>query len=185
VTNILRVRSQIIQNATNPMLGTHYFGAALDPSTAADAVAAFWTDLAEVMRNDTETNVLSNIDSINVATGVLEDTTTIGAPDPISGGQSGDPLPFATQGLIRLNTGVIAGGRKVAGRVFVPCLVEGGSENGVPTSTVVNSLTSAGQNLIDASGGHWVVWSRKNHLAATVSDCLGWTQFAVQRKRRS
>lgn len=185
MTNLYRVRTEISQNPGNPMLGTHYFGTSADPSDSMSFVADFWGDLASIVKSDVRFAVSPEIDTINADNGELVASLSATPVDPVPGSSTSEPLPPATQALMQLHTGVILGGRKIVGRIFVPGMTESSSDTGVPDTGVHEAVQTAAQNLIDASGSTWCVWSRKNKAGVVISSATCWDLWAVQRKRRS
>lgn len=186
MANILRVRTVLTQTAGNPMLSTHYIGGEeADAQDAADAVLAFWSDLQSIMSSGCTLEVLAEVDQFDDATGDLIGVFPTTPADVFQGEATGDPLPFATQGVIHLNTAVIHSGRRVSGRLYIPALTEAGNDDGVPNTSIHEALQTAANNLITATSSLWCVYSRKFHLSASVTSGSPWSQFGSLRSRRS
>lgn len=186
VSNILRLRTTITGSTGAPYLSTTYWTRTDSSSAglAADAVAAFWESIASEMSSDLSWNVEGFCDVIDDATGTLVGIDTIGGGNSGDGGDTGEPLPFATQGLLQLRTGVVVGGRALRGRLFIPGATEGKSTDGVPSSDYRSEISSAYSAMMAVSGAEMLIWSRKNGTSSPVTGGSPWNQWAVLRSRR-
>lgn len=192
---MLRVRSVSTGVAGAPYYtNTYFLGGVGDALAARNRMVTFWTDLTSVMRTGLQTQVEQEVWEIDPLTG---DTTAIvsgGTGVPASGQAAGSPLPPATQGLIRLNTGLVRFNRRVAGRIFIPGLTVASAADGRPTGALLTTLTTAANKLVTgASPAPIVVWSRPKQITgpvavpgaqALVSGIGVWNEFAVLRSRR-
>lgn len=168
---------------TGTGISTFYFETAPGtPQQHVDAVSTFlaateglrasglgWTINPDSAEIDTATGALVNIYNIAGASG--------------SGTATGDRLPNATQGLARLITGAVAGGRLVRGRLFLPGVVESFS-NGLPSAGYISGYNTPLAALVASANANWVVWSRKNAFTAAVTSATVWSNFAQLRSRR-
>jgi hypothetical protein len=130
--------------------------------------------------------------AVEATTGVL--TGAFAGTDPltVTGTQAGDALPRQTQGLVRLSTSTVVGGRRLRGRLFVPGPAEADNDSaGLPTGTYTSGLTSGFADMLNAgaTASVPVIWHRPTggaggtHGAITgVSASPSW---AVLRSRRS
>lgn len=183
---MLRVRVGFTGAPGSPWLATHYFIADTEDATAAaaanTAVGAFWESVDDIMDNSvswaTEAQV-AHLDLDGTLTGSFGVT-----PVTSTGETSGDALPWTTQALVQLQTGVYVGGRQVRGRLFVPGLTEAASGDGVPSTATRNAINAAAATLAAVDPPRWCVWSRKNTSAAAVDTASTWAQWAVLRSRR-
>jgi hypothetical protein len=128
-------------------------------------------------------NVDPEVFLIDQATGEptgIESTSTA----QVLGAQTADPLPWATQGLVRWTTGTFIGGRQVRGHTFIPGTTETDNTLGVPNSTYLTALDAAAATLIGTSGVTPVVYSRKNHSGWPIISRSTWTKWAELRSRR-
>jgi hypothetical protein len=180
-----RVRTVITGGGGGPYLSTFYFDE-VGGGTAVNAVAdtvAFWNNLRPVVWNglrfDTEAEVAVVAESTGHVTSVV---VTPGGGNTFN--DSGDPAPWATQGLIRWRTGTFIGGREVRGRTFVPGVTEASNTLGRPTPAYVTAITQAGLALIAMPNSTLVAWSKKNGDSAPTIAASGWTEFASLRSRR-
>lgn len=169
----------------SPFLSTFYFGTSGEElaQAAVDGVATFlsavdaevsnalsWTTEPEVAEM-TEAGQITAVHSTTAASG--------------GGGQSSGLMSNATQGLIRLRTGVFAGGREIRGRLFVPGVtISAGLTSGDTSAGYRAALQAAADALIAYSPAAWLVWSRTNAQAPVITSASVWTEFAVLRSRR-
>jgi len=101
--------------------------------------------------------------AIEATTGAL--TGAFAGTDPTTtvGGATGDILPHQTQGLGRLSTSTVFGGRRLRGRLFIPGPPESvNSAGGLPTSSYTTTLTTALGTLFTAgaTASQAVIWHR-------------------------
>lgn len=87
----------------------------------------------------------------------------------------------ATAALIQWRTSVVAGGRLIRGRTFIPFLTTNAATGGNPGAGTISTLTSASEIM---RGGGFAVWSRTNGVLTPVTTSTVWSEFAVQRGRR-
>nr|CRY96823.1 hypothetical protein [uncultured prokaryote] len=145
-----------------------------------DLVETFWTDCSNFISNAVSWAINADVDVFDDTTGAQTgiESTTGGAGAGLS---ADEPLPFATQGLLRLRTGTFVSGREIRGRIFIPGMTEVGNDSGKPTSGMIASLNGAGDTL--ESNGFYVYSPTRNTSAEIVSTSL-WNQYAVLRSRR-
>lgn len=154
--------------------------------SAADAhgaVVAWWAAAAVGMMSTLSYTVSGEIELVNIGTGAVEGIETTDAVTSTGVG-SGDPLPPATQALVRLRSGFYVGGREVRGRIFIPGQGEINQTTGVPDTTLRNAYNTAIGNLIGDPDSSLVVWSRTKGTAASVVSGSTWEKWAVLRSRR-
>lgn len=165
-----------------------HFSDEANPTVITLHMNAFITTLKPVLASGTTVTIGPEIRKYNTATGALESITTLGPSTPTPGTGGSSAVPNAAQGLIRFRTGLVVGRRLLQGRLYVP----GMSANtqlgsGEVNSSGVSALTTAGGDLSQA--GDMVVWHRPTNgaggAASTVTGASGWTEYAVQRRRRS
>jgi hypothetical protein len=180
---LLRIRTITSGIPGSPFLTTHYFDSLFsNANSAADAVQLFWEGLVDVISVECSMDVELDVATIDPTTGAITDMEP-GAAHHISGGANGELASAATQGLMRLNTGVVAGGRVLKGRLFIPGVTEG-SGAAAPFSTYQTVVEDAGTAVIDDEDSQWVVWSKVNGVYAAVQAATCWNQYAVLRSRR-
>lgn len=183
---MLRIRTKITASlGGGPYLSTAYFilgDAQADADAAVAAIGAFWTavdnqmDSTYAWATEAEVTVMT---TAGVVTGVLSTTPQVG-----SGSAVGDPLPLASQGLIRWTTNGFPGGRRLRGRTFVPGAVNSLTLDGRPTAAYRTALKTAADALVAADGGKFAIWSKTNSSAYNVATTSVWTEWAVLRSRR-
>lgn len=189
---MLRVTTVMSGLAGAPYYSTQYFEGSTqgEADIVAEAVFDFWTGLLGFITNGLSIQVSPEVDSLDVPTGLVQDTFTVESIAQVSGGNA--PLPKATQGLLRARTSEFVAGRRVQGRIFIPALANDAQLGGVPSSGFLTSLGTAGANLITNSGAGqaWSIWHRPSAQGASdgslhpVTSTSPWTQFAVLRSRR-
>lgn len=132
---------------------------------------------------------------IDAASGQIEAIETSTAGLDRTGSNASEPLPPATNGVVRLSTDNVLNGRRVRGRLFLPSPCES-SSNGAPVAAYLTAVGGASNTLLTASGSHglWSVYSRPRAAtspsgarAGTWSEIRSvsvWNKWGVQRRRR-
>ena len=155
--------------------------------TPAQQVAAVETflDDTEASRSSTVSWATDpDVATLNVGTGTIEAITSVTAASGV-GTASGDALSPATQGLLRIYTGTIVGGRLLRGRIFLPGAVESvNNATGGPMSAIAVDYNTAGAALVSDANTAWMCWSRTHSTAASVATVDFWAKWAVLRSRR-
>ena len=188
------------------------FGASVDPyflsqwylpstvggsnTDATNCLAHFrtiWNTLAAKMFTGSQIVYDPSVIAMEATTGVLTGAW-VGTTPAVSNGAAGaNALPYQTQGMITWATGQIFNGRRLRGRVFVPCPDEGDNVTnaGVPSSSYTAQLGFAITAMTTAvTGGSLpVVWHRptpggSNGGHGAITGGVGSTTWACQRKRR-
>lgn len=162
---------------------------------ATDCLARFRT-VWETFKARIHTSISINYDPLVLAleatTGVL--TGTFNATDPATtiGTDTGDPLPYQTQGLLKWTTASVINGRRVRGRLFIPGPTEGSNTSaGVPMTTYTNDVVSGGGTLFNpgATTSFAVVWHRPSGAGAgaapAITAATASPTWSVLRSRRS
>jgi len=164
---------------------------------AHDDVAAFIAGLAAEEANGLSWTTQGEVQVLDEVTGDIEGVFNV-TPVVVASSDGGDPLPPATQGLIRWQTDQFVDGRRVRGRTFMPWLSEARSTAGVPTAGTITDQTANAQALIDSADSALVIWSRpieadpeanppiegRDGSAHSVVTGTFWDKFAVLRSRR-
>lgn len=163
--NVYRVRSLWTGVAGAPWYSTQYFEAlsavsATGAQDAASAVSAFWSAFAIHIHSDGTLDIEDTVDVLNELNGDLVDSfSTTTAPTQPSG--AGDKLPPVTQGLLRLDTGIILDSHRIKGRVFIPAPLEADSTGGAPSAAYQTDLDTAANSLIASTANMALcVWHR-------------------------
>lgn len=185
-----RVRTVITGYGSYPALSTMYFNESGGTAqNAADAVRAFWAGFAGTLGNGLTCQVQLDVALINASDGALTGSTTVTSAVLAFTG-SGEPLPFATQGLIKWNTGVVLDRRFVRGRTFIPAFTETAQTTGAPTSTIITLMETQAANLIANATSELVIWHQPvgvppaGGVAVVAANARGWEKWAVLRSRR-
>jgi hypothetical protein len=185
MATLYRVRTAIAGGSGASQLSTMYFGD-VSPNTAqnaANAVHKFWDDLKGAISNAYTFQVEEDVYKIDEGTGqpVASYATSTSL---VTGTPSGDPLPWATQGLCRWSTGVFIAGRQIAGRTFIPGMLESTNVAGVPDSVIKGAINTAASNLISDTLSEFRIYSRKNGVSEIVSGGAAWSKWAILTSRR-
>lgn len=186
MASILRVRTTWTGLGGAPYLSTHYFTRVdgTSASAAADAVAALWEGAADVIVNTADWNIEGDVAVINDATGALTGIDSIGGGNSGSGASDSQVLSLATQGLLRLTTGDVVGGRILKGHTFIPGPTEASNEGGAPDSAYMTVINNAMADMLASPDAELLVWSRKNGTSSPVVGGSAWSKWAVLRSRR-
>lgn len=184
---ISRIRTVFTGVAGTPWYSNLYIDGDGEQSEAAvEAVGEFWDAVGTVIVSQVQWEVEGEVAQIDTVSGNITGITSVDSVE--SAGVAGfDPLPFATQALLRLRTGEYVGGREVRGRLNIPGLLEANNAGGRPDSNLRNLINDAADQYLlggDGLNGALVVWSRKNGTAPFVSSASCWTEWAVLRSRR-
>lgn len=166
-------------------LSTFYFNSTV--GTAAQQVAAvnaFLTATDDRRTTALGWTILGDVATLNVGTGDLEAMTATTSTTG-TGTAAGDALPPIAQGLLRLLTSQIVGGRLLRGRLFLPGAVEGdNASTGGTSATFKSDYDAAAATLIAAANAEWSVWSQTHGVLANVDSANTWSKFASLRSRR-
>lgn len=124
---------------------------------------------------------------IEAETGTLQGLWTDGEAFGGFGTDAAEPVPDASQVLMRWNTNTVIGGRFLRGRTFVPGLGVDNVTNGNVSAGSI-TLFSGAMNTFVATGLGFCIWHRPTLGAgggfAEVSGSSVWNELAVLRRRR-
>lgn len=182
---IFRVRTNLVGGSGSSQVSTLYFSTTLGATAqdAADAVTQFWTDIKGKINTGYTMKVETEVYTIDLATG--EPTSVEGVTSSlVTGTEATNPLPWATQGLIRWTTGTFLNGRQLLGHTYIPGPSEANNDTGTPRSDYQSTLTTAAGTLLGTAGVTLVAYSRRNHTAFPVIAGTTWDKWAVLRTRR-
>ena len=183
---MLRVVTEWASPQGGPYFTTlHYAGiGAAQAAIAHDRTVDFWLLWAAQISSAYTPTVQGDVVELNDSTGIP--TAVHSVPSvTTSMSSTGQPLPFTTQGLVRLLTNTFNGARRIRGRVFIPGLTEAATQGGAPDSAFVNTVNGLLTTwLADAQGTSLVVWSPTAGFPSVVASATLWSQFAVLRSRR-
>lgn len=184
---VVRIEANITGIGGGPGYSRLHFDVA-DPSPGstdmdfAEAGArGMWLELANFISNSVTISFPPEALIIDPSTGNATGVTTVDIADVV-GGSPDDALPWATQGLVRLRTGVYTGGREARGRTFIAGLTEAASDQGRPTSAFTG-LTSAVADAVTQGGFSGLCVISKG-VAVPVSTATIWGEWATLRSRR-
>lgn len=182
-----RVQTVFSGRPGTPYYSNLYFQETVTPNDddLIAAVDAFWTAVLTYSSVGLTFVVSGEIATIDEVTGdILSVESNLSATG--AGANSGNTMPPATQGLIRVLTPGYEGGRRVRGRIFVPSLTQAAGAD--RPLTAVRSLWETASSVLSAnaldSGHEWVVWSKTNGLTRVITGYSAWSEYAVLRSRR-
>lgn len=181
---LYRVTTEFTGVAGSPYFNTLVFdGSAGTAQQAANATRTFWAaiqgNLADTLRGQVQLEVVSFESSTGEPTSVSAVTSS-----QIVYTASNTMLPRASQGLVRLRTGVFVAGREIRGRIFIPCLTEVANDIGVPSTSIISTVNTAAAALIADANSDLVVYSLAHHSSASVVSANMWSEWAQLRTRR-
>lgn len=182
---MLRVQTIFTGVAGSPYYNSLYFqgGSLVDAQSVHDRVADFWLALGSVLSQDLSAQVQGDVEALDPNTGQVVGVFGI-TPRVIIGGDSGQPLPFFTQGLVQLRTGVWVNGREIRGRMFIPSPTENAQTTGQPSGAYRNTIQDELDDLIGGTPTQLGVYSRTHRQLEYVSAATTWTQWGSLRSRR-
>lgn len=125
-----------------------------------DDVVDFFTALLPATPAGVQFVIPAGGETFNVETGELEGTWASGTPTSLTGTAPGG-YAAGVGAVVNLSTGGIVAGRKVRGRFFL-CPQAGGQfqTDGSLTTAAQAFYTSHVQDLKNALGADWLIWSR-------------------------
>jgi len=165
-------------------LSTFIFNDAVGtPAQQVAAVATFLTSCEDAMTNTMIWATDPQVITFDPATGQMTNSTAV-TPADGQGTVSGDIMPPASQGVLKLMTELISNGRLVQGRIFLPGAVEADSTGGAPSLGYRENWDDGAAALIADSSVEWQVWARTAGTAAPVASATTWNKWGVLRSRR-
>lgn len=147
-----------------------------------NAVLAFFNATKANQHTGLTIFVDGEIEHVDSTNGQVIATENTGAGGTAVGVDASDVLPYATQMLVQLRTGVFFGGRELRGRFFIPGFCEDNSIAGVPSAGILASVQSAATTLVGAA--QLAVFSPTKFQWAAVNAAPVWNEWAVLRSRR-
>lgn len=196
MSTILRVRATLVYGTGGPGVHTSYWipgttgGVTADASDAVARVRAFFAAVAAQYPNSTTVTVQTDVAQINDNTGALIGGLTAATVGTVVGTGGSVVGPLAGMALLRLRTGLVVNGRRLAGRWYCGPLGTGAQSaaGGIATGTIT-AFNSAGATMLAAGATSTVlaVWNRPGAtvgLSTAVTGVSTWDQMAVLRSRR-
>lgn len=159
------------------------------PSVASQraSLAAMLGDLDQSLVTTCSWTIRQEGRSLNDTTGALQAAWSDPTGQTGTGATASEPVPDASQILVRWATETIVAGRFLKGRTFIPGLAASGTINGNIGPSVVPVLATAASGLIDDNLG-FGVWHRPVQGAGGVfveaTSASVWDELAVLRRRR-
>lgn len=189
MVNIYRTRTSFIGGIAGAGVNTLYWGTDTPGGGFTDIQAklqAFWSGVRNVMAAGITITVEPEIEEVDPATGHLVDVHAMATYTGTGAGE-GEPLPWATQALVRFRTGITMGdpAREIRGRMFIPAMNETRSTAGKPAGTLIAILQPSVDALVAADAqATLLVYSKKNFAAVPVTSATVWGDWAQLRSRR-
>lgn len=181
---LTRIRTVFAGVAGTPWYSNQYWAIGSgDPDPVLDDTEAFWEDMAVMIKATVTAKVEGTCAVIESTTGQTVGVKTA-ADRTVTFSNTGDPLPWATQGLITLRTGEFVAGREIRGKIFVPGISEEYCTNGILSTTAAGLMQTAADALLSESSEAWHVFSPTHLTSAAVTACGTTTKPAVLRSRR-
>jgi hypothetical protein len=169
VTSLARIRTIWSGVAGSPYYTNLYFtDNPSDPpgiQPYADAWFGFLSDLTTTMHSNVTAVIQDDVPIIDDVTGDLTGARTInGGTIDMQG--AGDMLPPTVQLPVRLETGVVRDGRRLRGKFYLPCQIEGLNDpTGVPTNALIQLVQSSFTEFLTAAD-ELRVWHRPRAASA-------------------
>lgn len=181
---MLRIRTITQTGNSDTYLSTFYFGSTSlsDAPTAASSVLAFWTGCKSRISSSMSISLDPLALLVDPATGKPTDAAGVSGT-PVTGTATGDVLPYATQGLLHLPTGVYVNGRQLQGRLFIPGPCEVDSSAGFPLSAYQSTIDSAATTLVTGTL-MWGIYSRTHKQFKGIVSPRTWNNWGILRSRR-
>lgn len=185
MAELWRVRAEWAGGSGGRQLSTFWFEKAgeLSAQNAATAARTFLYNCRSLISSSYSVTIEPDVAEVSVETGEVTGLQPV-TVSAVSATQSSDPLPWQTQGLVRMTTGDFFGGRQVIGHLFIPGPTEVHNTGGVPSSEYLTGLTDNAAALNGDTTCNWMVYSRKNRTAHNIASATPRAKWAVLRSRR-
>nr|CRY96742.1 hypothetical protein [uncultured prokaryote] len=165
-----------------------YFEDTPDVASQRALLNTFWQAVVSNCNQNATFTVRTEGRELDEATGTLTGAWNDSTPYVALGEVTGDPVPDASQALVRWSTGAVVGGRFLRGRTFIPMIASQAVVNGNLGSGAQDSIAGAAGNFASSAAG-LQIWSRPKGggigTAFVVTGASCWQEFAVLRRRRS
>lgn len=174
--------------ASSDGVSVMYFESGLSVNAQRNALAALWAEIGNGLSNQIRWTVPSEGVEIEDSTGTLTGTWSDGIPLSDVGEGAAQPVPDASQILLRWRSETVVNGRFLRGRTFIPGLTVSNMVSGNIGTTALGVFQAAVTDFIAEPSG-LVIWHRPNgaspgsHDVATTGSV--WSELAVLRRRRS
>lgn len=147
---------------------------------AATAAVNWWAAVSVRISNTLTFQVEPEVLEVD-STGSTVAAYVVPTRPEVKGTETADPLPWSTQGLVRLRTGVYVAGREVRGRIFIPGMTELGNTGGRPTASARTIIDAAAAVLADNDPALQVLGAAGPQVVAGASM---WNEWAYLSSRR-
>jgi len=183
---MLRVDTVMSASQGGPYYNSLYFNGTTqtEATNAAGAVSDFWQAVASAVVTSITFTIDPTVVIVNSSTGLATGSFTVNPGSPVQGISTDQVLPYVSQGLVQLRTGVYHNGRELRGRIFIPGPPETGNDGGKPTSSWRADVQGGVDALVGDADSTLIVYSPTHQDFATVTAGSVWTQWASLRSRR-
>jgi hypothetical protein len=146
-----------------------------------EAVGTFVGSLSTSLNTAITATVMGQVEIVESSTGQVVGIDATGDDIVVEMSDTATPLPFTTQLLVQIRTGVFNNGREIRGRLFIPGFCQDGNVGGAPDPDVVSGVAGAANTML---GHGFAVYSPTHKMWASVSAATVWNEWAVLRSRR-
>lgn len=164
-----------------------YFIEATSVASQRAALSTFLESVQTVQSSQCAYTIRTVGREMTSATGALSGAWSEPTAYTGTGSLAQEPLPDASQALIRWSTDHIVGSRFLQGRTFIPCLTTNGVNDGDVLAATQTVLQDAADALV-AAGVQFCIWHRPVSGAGgeawAVDTAAAQSEFAVLRRRR-
>jgi|SRR5665647_325388 len=157
MTTIDRIRVPWLTAPGGPGVSTFF---ALDASTALAPLHDFFDAVKAFIVDPITWSFLGEGDTIVAETGALSGGWTATGETGVVATGSNANMANAVGAVVNWNTGEVLFGHRVKGRTFLVPLCSAALAGGTLNDTVIPDIVAAGQAMIDAVPGNFLVWSR-------------------------
>lgn len=168
---------------------SYFNDAAGTAQDACDALDAFWADVINTVKSGNSVQINPQVLGLDETDGSLNGQTIVTPAGPHNGTNSGEPLPPASQMLLRWFTPQVANNRLIRGHWFLPAQTDGANTSaGQVDPGTIAAVVGSMQDLIDDADSQLAIWHRPNGSSAgsvgAVDSAGVWNEWAVLRSRR-
>ena len=170
---VLRVEWRGLPGGTGLSQFAFNYGTDSGAAAASSAVSSAFNYWATLVPNDITIQPLQEVLVFDEVTGVLTDVRNVTPWAAKTGAWGTNDFAWGTGCWVNWGTGLVTGGRRLAGRTFIVPIGAGNFNNGILTSAAVTTMTNGAQAIVTAnqsnSDGSIMVWGRPRKASATAA----------------